>query len=113
MYHFQSQSDSAANLRLPQRHVILGDMGTKCAFTLCPPCTCDAVCDAVTCASNHSSGLVTEVGKYFGGQDGEEATMFLHVGDFGCEPAVSVAVGAQSPQRGTAWSALSAACEPP
>ena len=58
-------------------------MGTKCAFTLCPKCTCDTVCDVSTCALNHSAGLVTEVGPYFSGKDGEEATMMLHVGDFG------------------------------
>lgn len=48
---------------LPQYHVIFGDMGSACAFTLCPACTCGLVCDASTCASNTSVGLVSEVEK--------------------------------------------------
>eukprot|EP00750_Incisomonas_marina_P007646 INCI15019.2.p1 GENE.INCI15019.2~~INCI15019.2.p1 ORF type:complete len:838 (+),score=117.03 INCI15019.2:61-2514(+) len=59
---------------LPQYHVIFGDMGSACAFTLCPACTCGLVCDALTCASNTTVGLVSEV---------EKASMMLHVGDFG------------------------------
>ena len=37
-------------------------------------CTCDEVCNASTCASNTSVGLVSEIGT---------AHMMLHVGDFG------------------------------
>ena len=52
----------------------MGDMGAGCAFTLCPACTCDAVCDASTCAKNHSSGLVTELANGY--------THILQTGDF-------------------------------
>lgn len=81
IFHFRSQ-DNAETLpaSLPQFHVIYGDMGTKCAFTLCPACSCDQYCNASTCASNHSVGVVSEVGLY--AQVEREATMVLHVGDF-------------------------------
>jgi hypothetical protein len=46
---------------LPQKHIIFGDMGAACAFTLCPACTCDLTCDATTCAANTSVGIVSEV----------------------------------------------------
>jgi hypothetical protein len=100
VFHFQSQvtpETLAANL--PQRHIIYGDLGTACAFTLCPVCTCNLTCDASSCAKNHSAGLVTEVGLYstgegFGGagsvDGGGEATMILHTGDFGALPLSSL-----------------------
>ena len=57
----------------PFRHMMFGDMGAKCAFSLCNACTQnDTVCDANTCAGNTTAGLVGETG----------AGMFLHVGDF-------------------------------
>lgn len=81
VFHFRSQVTQATLAEnLPQRHVIYGDMGTACAFTLCPSCTCNLTCDAVACAKNHSVGLVTEMGLYSDGED--DATMILHVGDF-------------------------------
>lgn len=57
------RQDTAATLEasLPQFHVIYGDMGTKCAFTLCSACSCDQYCNASTCAGNHSVGVVSEV----------------------------------------------------
>eukprot|EP01059_Diplonema_ambulator_P001399 TRINITY_DN1116_c0_g2_i2.p2 TRINITY_DN1116_c0_g2~~TRINITY_DN1116_c0_g2_i2.p2 ORF type:complete len:545 (+),score=236.89 TRINITY_DN1116_c0_g2_i2:42-1637(+) len=59
---------------VPQRHILYGDMGASCAFTLCTACTQQSTtCDATTCAKNTSVGLVSEV---------DAATMFLHVGDF-------------------------------
>jgi hypothetical protein len=80
-FHFRSQvTDATLSANLPQRHLVYGDMGTACAFTLCPVCTCNLTCDAATCAKNHSVGLVTEVGLYSDGED--EATMILHTGDF-------------------------------
>lgn len=80
-FHFRSQ-DTRETLpqSLPQFHVIYGDMGTKCAFTLCAACSCDQYCNATTCASNHTVGVVSEVGLY--AQVEREATMILHVGDF-------------------------------
>lgn len=78
VFHFRSQVTyqdiaRAPGRYLPQRNLVFGDMGAGCAFTLCPACTCDAVCDAATCAANRSSGLVTEVGR---------STHILHTGDF-------------------------------
>eukprot|EP00946_MAST-07B_sp_MAST-7B-sp1_P003010 g3010.t1 len=36
---------------LPQTHVIIGDLGSACAFSLCPACNCSStVCDAAKCA---------------------------------------------------------------
>ena len=81
VFHFRSQVTGATlAANLPQRHVIYGDMGTACAFALCPSCTCNLTCDAAACAKNHSVGLVTEAGLFSDGE--EEATMILHVGDF-------------------------------
>lgn len=81
VFHFRSQvTEDTLPDNLPQRHVIYGDLGTACAFTLCPSCTCNLTCDAAACAKNHSVGLVTEVGLYSDGED--DATMILHVGDF-------------------------------
>ena len=58
----------------PYRHIIMGDMGSSCAFSLCSACTQHShVCDANTCKKNTTVGLISEVDK---------ADMFLHVGDF-------------------------------
>lgn len=91
VFHFQSQvTPETIEANLPQRHIIYGDLGTACGFTLCPVCTCNLTCDARSCAKNHSVGLVTEVGLYssgegFGGtgsvDGGGEATMILHTGE--------------------------------
>eukprot|EP01060_Flectonema_neradi_P028170 TRINITY_DN378_c0_g1_i4.p1 TRINITY_DN378_c0_g1~~TRINITY_DN378_c0_g1_i4.p1 ORF type:complete len:544 (+),score=134.07 TRINITY_DN378_c0_g1_i4:45-1676(+) len=57
----------------PYKHILLGDMGSACAFTLCNACTQKStVCNATTCAKNTTVGLVGET----------DADMFLHVGDF-------------------------------
>eukprot|EP01062_Namystynia_karyoxenos_P021148 TRINITY_DN1801_c0_g2_i1.p1 TRINITY_DN1801_c0_g2~~TRINITY_DN1801_c0_g2_i1.p1 ORF type:complete len:548 (+),score=150.62 TRINITY_DN1801_c0_g2_i1:105-1748(+) len=57
----------------PFRHILFGDMGSSCAFTLCDKCTKGSeVCDATTCAGR-PAGLVSEVGT---------AGMWLHTGDF-------------------------------
>ena len=75
IFHFKSQvTPGTLAASLPQHHIVFGDMGSKCAFTICGSCTCDLVCDATTCANNNSLGLVAEVGK---------ATHMLHLGDFG------------------------------
>ena len=79
VFHFRSQvtyKEIAADPAkwLPQKNLVMGDMGAGCAFTLCPACTCDAVCDASTCATNHSSGLVTELANGY--------THILQTGDF-------------------------------
>lgn len=73
VFHFQSQG-TQVTLSSPQYHVIFGDMGAGCAFTICKACTCNPICDAGTCAGNTSVGLVSEVRK---------AQMMLQVGDFG------------------------------
>ena len=58
----------------PYRHIILGDMGSNCAFSLCTGCTHNSdVCTAETCKKNTTVGLIAET---------EVADMFLHVGDF-------------------------------
>jgi len=57
----------------PFRHILFGDMGSSCAFTLCDKCTeSSEVCTAETC-TNKTTGLVSEV---------DTAGMWLHVGDF-------------------------------
>jgi len=57
----------------PHRHILFGDMGARCAFTLCDSCKqWDRVCNAKTCAGK-KAGLVSEV---------DTAGMFLHTGDF-------------------------------
>eukprot|EP00755_Sulcionema_specki_P007987 Sspe_Gene.5761::Locus_1913_Transcript_1_1_Confidence_1.000_Length_1870::g.5761::m.5761 len=58
----------------PYRHILMGDMGAACAFTLCKACNASStVCDAAACKGNTTVGMVSEV---------ESADMFLHVGDF-------------------------------
>eukprot|EP01065_Artemidia_motanka_P042868 TRINITY_DN581_c0_g1_i1.p1 TRINITY_DN581_c0_g1~~TRINITY_DN581_c0_g1_i1.p1 ORF type:complete len:567 (+),score=211.15 TRINITY_DN581_c0_g1_i1:71-1702(+) len=58
----------------PYRHILFGDMGASCAFTLCSGCKeSSEVCDASTCAKNTSAGLIAETAT---------AGMWLHVGDF-------------------------------
>jgi hypothetical protein len=55
----------------PYRHVIIGDLGSSCAFSLCSACTAgneECICD------DNTAGLISEVGK---------AGMILHMGDFG------------------------------
>ena len=75
IFNFKSQvTPETLKASLPQHHIVFGDMGSKCAFTICGSCTCDLVCDAATCADNNTLGLVSEVGT---------ATHMLHVGDFG------------------------------
>eukprot|EP01064_Diplonema_japonicum_P034759 TRINITY_DN731_c0_g4_i1.p1 TRINITY_DN731_c0_g4~~TRINITY_DN731_c0_g4_i1.p1 ORF type:complete len:548 (+),score=215.43 TRINITY_DN731_c0_g4_i1:44-1645(+) len=65
--------------RSPYRHILYGDMGSSAAFTICKGCTEGSeVCDAKTCASNTTVGLVSEV---------EEADMILHCGDFAYDMA--------------------------
>lgn len=57
----------------PYRHVILGDLGAACGFSVCDACTAHSeVCDSKTCAGK-KLGLVSEIGK---------ADMMLQVGDF-------------------------------
>eukprot|EP01060_Flectonema_neradi_P026922 TRINITY_DN3654_c0_g1_i1.p1 TRINITY_DN3654_c0_g1~~TRINITY_DN3654_c0_g1_i1.p1 ORF type:complete len:533 (+),score=107.30 TRINITY_DN3654_c0_g1_i1:49-1647(+) len=58
----------------PYNHILFGDMGSACAFTICDACKQgNIVCNATTCAANTTVGLVSEV---------DTADMFLHVGDF-------------------------------
>ena len=58
----------------PYRHIILGDMGSNCAFSLCTACLAWwNICDKAMCKKNTTVGLVSET---------EVADMFLHVGDF-------------------------------
>ena len=58
----------------PYRHIILGDMGSSCAFSLCTACTQNTeICNRETCAKNTSVGLISEV---------DQGDLFLHVGDF-------------------------------
>jgi len=58
----------------PYRHVIFGDMGSACAFSICEACTGDSeICNATTCAGK-KNGLILEA---------EEADIMTHVGDFG------------------------------
>jgi len=71
-FKFTSQVEEGAQSE-PQYHVVFGDMGAACAFTLCKACSCNAVCDKSTCGANTSVGLVSEVDK---------AAMFLQTGDF-------------------------------
>ena len=74
VFHFTSQvTPETLAAHLPQRHIVYGDLGTACAFTLCPVCTCNLTCTAADCAKNHSVGLVTEVGAFSDGED--EATV--------------------------------------
>jgi len=73
VFSFKSTVDATtAAANRPDVHVLFGDMGAACAFTLCPECTCNLTCDASTC-TNKTVGLVSEL---------EEASMFLHTGDF-------------------------------
>jgi len=44
VFHFTTHG-AAVSADKPQRVIVYGDMGTKCAFALCPGCTCGAVCD--------------------------------------------------------------------
>jgi hypothetical protein len=77
VFHFISQvTPDTLQANLPQKHIIMGDMGSACAFSLCDACTCDVTCDASTCATpgfNKSIGMISEV---------EKNSMFLHLGDF-------------------------------
>eukprot|EP00755_Sulcionema_specki_P004860 Sspe_Gene.31210::Locus_15406_Transcript_1_3_Confidence_0.250_Length_1816::g.31210::m.31210 len=57
----------------PYLHVLMGDMGSSCAFSLCSECTQKSeVCDENTCKGHTDKGLVAEL----------DADMILHVGDF-------------------------------
>eukprot|EP01059_Diplonema_ambulator_P028959 TRINITY_DN47_c0_g4_i2.p2 TRINITY_DN47_c0_g4~~TRINITY_DN47_c0_g4_i2.p2 ORF type:complete len:561 (+),score=220.40 TRINITY_DN47_c0_g4_i2:44-1684(+) len=57
----------------PYKHILFGDMGAACAFTLCKACSHYSWnCDKFTCRENTTVGLVSET----------DADMFLHVGDF-------------------------------
>ena len=74
VFHFKSQvTPEVLAANLPQHHIVFGDMGAACAFTICPGCTCNLTCDATTCADNKTAGLVAEVGT---------ATHVVHMGDF-------------------------------
>lgn len=58
----------------PYKHIIFGDLGAQCAFSVCKACTSTSpVCDSSTCAANTSAGMVGEVAT---------ADMLLHLGDF-------------------------------
>ena len=69
---------SEATLKLPLKHLIIGDLGAACGFSMCPACNCSSeICDKTTCAAQSqqsAGGLVTAL-------DG--ADMILHVGDYG------------------------------
>ena len=58
----------------PYRHIILGDLGAACAFSVCTACQQHSnTCNATTCSQNTTVGMVAETAS---------ADMFLHVGDF-------------------------------
>ena len=46
-FSFRSQA-TRETLKLPQYHLLFGDMGSSFAFTLCTACTGDLKCDAST-----------------------------------------------------------------
>ena len=60
---------------LPEVHLHFGDLGSKCAFSLGPACSCNLVSSCMM--QNTSFGVVAEVLK-------GDVTMILHVGDFAC-----------------------------
>jgi acid phosphatase type 7 len=72
-----------------ERHVIIGDMGAKCAFSLCPACNCSSlICDDAKCSAEGLYDQVDEdlssdtvVGSLV--QAAKNADMILHVGDYG------------------------------
>eukprot|EP01060_Flectonema_neradi_P028171 TRINITY_DN378_c0_g1_i5.p1 TRINITY_DN378_c0_g1~~TRINITY_DN378_c0_g1_i5.p1 ORF type:complete len:562 (+),score=143.07 TRINITY_DN378_c0_g1_i5:55-1686(+) len=71
---FKVMNRRTATTAKPFKHILFGDMGSACAFSLCEACTQQSlVCDAATCATNRTNvGLISET----------DADMFLHVGDF-------------------------------
>ena len=75
-FTFKAQDDPRAQT-YPRRHIIVGDMGAGCAYTLCRNCTCDEQCDRQNCTAR-DAGLVMEVDA----GPGVRVDMMLHVGDF-------------------------------
>lgn len=68
VFHFTNRRQGA-----PYRHLIFGDLGASCAFSICDACTAKSyVCNKTTCAGK-TKGLVSEVDK---------ADHSLHLGDF-------------------------------
>jgi len=68
IYSFKSAADaSTLAAELPQVHVLLGDMGSAFAYSLCPDCTSNETC----VCTNKTAGIIAE-----------EPDMILHVGDF-------------------------------
>jgi hypothetical protein len=76
VFHFTAATPSAAVLAAGtvQTHLLFGDLGAGCEFSMCPACDCNQTCTAETCAANNTAGLVSELAGGF--------TMALHVGDF-------------------------------
>lgn len=74
VFSFESLVDAstlAANL--PQTHLLFGDLGSKCAFSMGPNCNCSMISDCAR--QNASLGIISEV---FAG----DVKMILQVGDF-------------------------------
>ena len=71
---FKVMNERKATIDKPFKHILFGDLGTSCGFSLCEACTQQSlICDAATCAKNRTdAGLISET----------DADMFLHVGDF-------------------------------
>jgi len=68
VFSFKSQADATTLTgQLPQVHVLLGDMGSAFAYSLCPDCTKEERC----ICTNTSAGVISET-----------PDMILHTGDF-------------------------------
>ena len=91
IFTFESAADAkTVRERLPQKHVIIGDLGSACAFSMCPACNCSSpVCDATKCRSHSSSHSSSQASLKATGLLGGlvlaalDADMILHVGDYG------------------------------
>ena len=88
IFSFESAVDVATlttTSHVPQKHLIIGDLGSACAFSMCPKCNCSTtVCDATKCNS-HANGSDTFTKGLEGGlvRAVQDADMILHVGDYG------------------------------
>ena len=77
VFHFRSQdTPETIEASLPQVHLLYGDLGSKCAFSLSPACSCSMVSSCSM--ANTSAGAMMEVLTPVG----NPVTMVLHVGDF-------------------------------
>ena len=72
IFSVTSQDDPTTAPEDPALHILFGDLGAQCGFSLCIACTCNATCTEDMC-TNRSVGLVSEV---------DRAQMILQTGDF-------------------------------